>query len=241
MYYVNFDQHITFKFGVVLENWPVQKFQAPGNFSSIPIISLIYSAFESGAARFRSLSDEEWQVWRQEFLAGKSVPAVTTTESIVEQASLAPNSERSEATPASNLDAAPTVNIDAAPAVNPDATPATDPDVAAPASSHVPAMGQSMSTEPAPSHGTTPTSRDPSIPSAVSTPTADSTNVRGEKRTIDQVDNDGSATDVFVNNFGGSDGLVQVTKRPRKKRSDAGVKRGPRKKPAASNAAPATA
>ena len=117
-----------------------------------------------------------------------------------------------------------------------------DPDVATPASSHVPAMGQSMSNEPALSHaGMTPTLRDPSIPSVVSTPTADSTNVCGEKRTIDQVDNDGSATDIFVNNFGGSDGFVQVTKRPRSKRSDAGVKRGPRKKLAVSNAAPATA
>ncbi|KAI1782517.1 hypothetical protein LXA43DRAFT_905549, partial [Ganoderma leucocontextum] len=63
MYYINFDKHITFKFGVILENWPVQKFTAPGNFSAIPIISIIYTAFESGATRFRSLSDEEWKQW----------------------------------------------------------------------------------------------------------------------------------------------------------------------------------
>ena len=224
MYYINFNQHITFKFGVVLENWPIQKFQPPGSFSSIPIISLIYSAFESGTAQFCSLSDEEWQVWWQDFLTGKSAPAVTTAELlIIEQASLTPES----------TEVMPTAVSDATPITNQDPTSATNPDPAATAGSRIHATGQTVPTVPALSHRATPTSRDPSIPPVIIstlTTAMNSTSVHGEKCTIDEVDDSGSA-DIFVNNFGGSDGLIQVMKQPQKKRSDAGVKRGPHKKP----------
>ena len=68
---------------------------------------------------------------------------------------------------------------------------------------------------------------------------------RGQKRTIAQINEDADEPEagVFVNNFAGADSLVVVTKKPRKKRSDAGVKRGPRKNrtQGASCAPPATA
>lgn len=169
-------------------------------------------------------------MWREDFLVGKSAPAVTTVELlVVKQVNVAP--ERSEVMPA----------LDLTPIADQDPTPAANPDVTAPASSHVHTTGQTMSTEHVLSCGATLTLHNPSTPPGISTPTAatDSTvtSVCREKHTIDQVDNGGSMTDIFINNFGGSDGIIQVMKRTRKKHSDAGVKRGPRKKPAT----PATA
>ncbi len=143
--------------------------------------------------------------------------------------------ENMDATP-ENMDATPE-NMDTAPE-NVDTALAGASGAASPSGlgSTLPATTSSRSTMAEDvSGGATVGDSTTSIPRIISTPTAvpntDLANARGEKRTIDQVDNGGNTTDVFVNNFGGSDGLVQVTKRPRKKRSDAGVKRGPRKKP----------
>ncbi|KAI9063903.1 hypothetical protein FKP32DRAFT_1525835, partial [Trametes sanguinea] len=56
MFYVNFEQHVTLHHGVVLEGWPAGiKFAAPGKFNSIPELQALYTAWDTGAARFRSL------------------------------------------------------------------------------------------------------------------------------------------------------------------------------------------
>ncbi len=77
MYYVNFEDHITAKFGIVLENWPIQKFAAPGSFSSLPVLNVIQSAFEKDLTRFRSMDDGEWEAWMEAHRAGTAGPAVT--------------------------------------------------------------------------------------------------------------------------------------------------------------------
>ncbi|KAH9853145.1 hypothetical protein C2E23DRAFT_729112, partial [Lenzites betulinus] len=63
MAYVNFDAHITARVGVVVENWPLKRFCAPGEICSRPELDTLIQAFTTGAARFRSLSDEEWASW----------------------------------------------------------------------------------------------------------------------------------------------------------------------------------
>lgn len=66
MFYVNFDEHITNKFGIVLEGWPLKKLVAPGIVGSRPDVDVIINAFSSGVARFRRLSPAELESWRQE-------------------------------------------------------------------------------------------------------------------------------------------------------------------------------
>ncbi|KAH9899137.1 hypothetical protein C8Q73DRAFT_638607, partial [Cubamyces lactineus] len=64
MAYVNFDYHITLQHGVVLEGWPSGiKFAAPGKFTSIPELQTLYTAWDTGAAHFRSLTNDEWRAW----------------------------------------------------------------------------------------------------------------------------------------------------------------------------------
>ncbi|KAH9912146.1 uncharacterized protein BXZ73DRAFT_43934, partial [Epithele typhae] len=63
MWYSDFPKRITYKFGVVLENWPLETFQAPGRFNSLKFLNVLRSAWESGTTRFRSLTNEELLTW----------------------------------------------------------------------------------------------------------------------------------------------------------------------------------
>ncbi|PIL29501.1 hypothetical protein GSI_08309 [Ganoderma sinense ZZ0214-1] len=247
MYYVNFEHHVTFKFGVILECWPLQKFASPSTFSSLPIVNILYSAFESGATRFRTLSDDEWQQWREAFQAGGSAPAVTPSQApmLVQAGDItsADDSENPDHPLTTNPDTAPST-LDASTAAPP-ATSGAPPATLSAAPAPITAPASNSGTAPPTNSGAAPTSLASGGPLAAqflpgqsaSSPATDNP-AAGQKRTIDQVD---GATDLFINNFGGADGLVQVTKRARKKRSDAGVKRGPRKKPATTNVAPSPA
>ena len=216
MYYVNFDQHIMLKFGVVLENWPLTKFAAPGSFSTIPILSLLYNAFESGVTRFRSLTDEEWLEWLQAHKAGHAPPSVTSSAILTVEEEDFSTTSVSEA------------------ALDPPATPASEPTPTVTSAEQV-----ALSTELTGANNNIAPSGAVGISAALSpspsTPDvnmAENSNLqltvaRGQKRPFQQV-NDGN----FINNFTSADGvgIVQVTKKPRKTRSDAGKKRGPRNK-----------
>ncbi|KAH9904645.1 uncharacterized protein BXZ73DRAFT_47785, partial [Epithele typhae] len=63
MSYSDFPKRITYKLGVVLENWPLESFQAPGRFNSLKFLNTLRSAWENDIARFRSLTKEELAAW----------------------------------------------------------------------------------------------------------------------------------------------------------------------------------
>ncbi|KAG1785413.1 uncharacterized protein HD556DRAFT_1249922 [Suillus plorans] len=63
MYYQNFDTYITAKLGVIIENWPLQKFCCPGDISSRTELTVLSHAWESNATRFRKLTDSEFNEW----------------------------------------------------------------------------------------------------------------------------------------------------------------------------------
>ena len=44
MYYVNFNDHITAPFGLVIDAWPLEKFAALGSFSSLPVLTILHNA-----------------------------------------------------------------------------------------------------------------------------------------------------------------------------------------------------
>jgi hypothetical protein len=65
MYYRNFDDSITAKYGVVLEGWPLERFCNPSDIVSRTEISVLRSSFESGATRFRLLTQAELATWSE--------------------------------------------------------------------------------------------------------------------------------------------------------------------------------
>ena len=63
MFYQNFDRNITAKYGVIIENWPLETFSSPSDINSRNEIRVLLQAWESGTTRFRKLSDEEFAQW----------------------------------------------------------------------------------------------------------------------------------------------------------------------------------
>jgi hypothetical protein len=63
MYYQIFDTYITAKFGIIIENWPLQKFCCPGDISSRSELTVLSLAWESNATCFRKLTDSKFNEW----------------------------------------------------------------------------------------------------------------------------------------------------------------------------------
>ena len=65
MNYSNFEDAITEKHGIVLENWPLPKFCSPSDIKSRNEVKVLLRAWESGTTRFRLMSDAEWEKWSE--------------------------------------------------------------------------------------------------------------------------------------------------------------------------------
>lgn len=78
MNYVNFHGTITAKIGLVTFGWPLPGFKSPSNMTHMEA-EVVLRAFESGAAGFRSLSDEEWRSWLATHYAPQAIAAPDTT------------------------------------------------------------------------------------------------------------------------------------------------------------------
>jgi hypothetical protein len=65
MNYQNFEDGITDKFGVVLENWPLKTFCSPSDIKSRNEVKVLFHAWDSGATRFRKMPVAEWKEWQE--------------------------------------------------------------------------------------------------------------------------------------------------------------------------------
>ncbi|KAH9951710.1 hypothetical protein B0H21DRAFT_684804 [Amylocystis lapponica] len=65
MTYTNFDEHVTVKHGIIIENWPLNKFCNPSSIPSRNEVDVLYQAFRSGTTRFRKLTNPEWEEWEE--------------------------------------------------------------------------------------------------------------------------------------------------------------------------------
>lgn len=113
MYYVNFEDHITVPYRVVLEGWPVDDFKSPSAFKCLNTVTVIYNCFQSGAAKFRRLSDVEYDKWHAKWLQSK-VPGPsndtdddTDDEQQPAATAVEPSTSAAEATQSTPVDAAP--------------------------------------------------------------------------------------------------------------------------------------
>lgn len=80
MYYKNFDENITAKYGVVIDGWPLERFCNPSNIASRTEISVLRSSFESGTTRFRLLTQPELDTWSEtQFQAAVMTGPVAST------------------------------------------------------------------------------------------------------------------------------------------------------------------
>lgn len=66
MVYDHFEDKITQKHGVVVENWPLKDFCNPSSVSSRIELETLYNAWQSGATRFRKFTQEEMTVWEDQ-------------------------------------------------------------------------------------------------------------------------------------------------------------------------------
>ncbi|THU95266.1 hypothetical protein K435DRAFT_666810, partial [Dendrothele bispora CBS 962.96] len=59
MYYKNFDQHITAKYGIKIVNWPLEKFRCPSEIPTRVEVQLLMSAWESGTTYFHKMTSAD--------------------------------------------------------------------------------------------------------------------------------------------------------------------------------------
>ncbi|KIJ09437.1 hypothetical protein PAXINDRAFT_157886 [Paxillus involutus ATCC 200175] len=64
MYYVNFNNNITAKYRVVIENWPLPKFCAPRDVSSRNELHVLFHSWQSNTTRFCKLTSKEFEKWK---------------------------------------------------------------------------------------------------------------------------------------------------------------------------------
>lgn len=74
MCYLNFAERITGRHGIILENWPLGRFCAPGEISSRPELETLIGAWTTNATRFRALTDAEWDAWKLKQSGGGGEP-----------------------------------------------------------------------------------------------------------------------------------------------------------------------
>ncbi|KAH9944950.1 uncharacterized protein BXZ73DRAFT_10835, partial [Epithele typhae] len=63
MSYTDFPKRITYKLGIVLKNWPLESFQAPGRFNSLKFLNTLRSAWENDTTHFQTLTNNEHTAW----------------------------------------------------------------------------------------------------------------------------------------------------------------------------------
>ena len=209
MNYVNFESAITTKFGIVLENWPVPKFQSPTNMSHTEA-EICFRSWESGATHFRMLTNDEWAAWLSGRYAAPSVdePTAPAADSEASPTPTTPASTTSPAMPPVDIPTAASLNTP-----NASATPTSEAEVHA--SAHpTPATAEKR----------------PALESNLMAPPP-AKRAHAMESTLN-----------FVHSVTPAVGAAFVVpKATRKKRSDAGVARGPRKQrtpPTSENTAP---
>jgi hypothetical protein len=81
MYYVGFEIHITEKYGIIIENWPLKDFKSPGSIGSRLELNTLYHAWISRATRFCWLSPLELEEWQRQRIqtAKAALPSSTAS------------------------------------------------------------------------------------------------------------------------------------------------------------------
>ena len=228
MFYTNFDENITDKHGIIVKNWPLPVFCAPGDIHTVTELRVLYNAWESGTAHFYRMTMDEATKWVKERLssaiATSSLPLISNTIPSATGVT-APSANQDLPSESGSGDSDVTAGNGSAntPIDNPDTTIAnanpTDPDV---------------SEQTNPSVASTPIF-DPSLPTPNSTPPTDSATASSGKRARaaegqplppTKRRRQGLAPGFINTSVTSVDGAtVLINKKPHKEQSDKGRKR----------------
>jgi len=66
MNYADFAKAITAKHGIVIEGWPLQWFCSPSDLQSHNKVQVLFNAWTQGLAKFHLLSTGEWEEWNDQ-------------------------------------------------------------------------------------------------------------------------------------------------------------------------------
>lgn len=117
MFYVGFDDHITSRFGVIVEGWPIPRFVAPSTIRTRVELTTLVNAWENNVSRFRKLTKDEWDTWKAQPTpsSGVSLPSeairAVTFAPFVTAAAQVTGSDGTHGAPASNGGINPTVSL----------------------------------------------------------------------------------------------------------------------------------
>ena len=233
MFYTNFDNNITDKHGIIVKNWPLPAFSAPGDIRTVTELKILYNAWESGTAHFYQITTAEATKWVNE-RHSTSVPLAG--DATVDNSEQTDPSDTDDATvnhadPAENNTDNATVNLseqaNADPAENNTDNATVNPSEQANPSPTDPPTTSEQATIANPSVSSLPTTNhnpDPSSPTATasSRKRAQAMEAQPSNKRRRQ-----GLTPAFINTVITSvDGAtVVMNKRPRKERSDKGKKR----------------
>ena len=63
MMYKDFDEHITRKHGIIVEDWPLRVFNNPSAIGSQVELNILLRAWQTGATRFHKMTEDEHMAW----------------------------------------------------------------------------------------------------------------------------------------------------------------------------------
>lgn len=233
--YVDFETSISERHGIVCENWPLPNFCAPGCLNSLTELEVLYHAWSTGVTTFRKMSPEEHHQFKEARVQHRLHAAIA-------QANAAALAAHQNTSAVQSSSAGPSETLPALPASAsaPDTETAAHVQGGVPVTVPIPGDSQSAASQSASSPAevetqlfTIPVEPPSSLPEQ--TPIASSSAVTLD--TLGSSGGAGGATFVFSTgkrpppsqfNILGPLGLL--SKKPRKKRADAGVKRGPNKR-----------
>lgn len=92
--YVDFETSITERHGIICENWPLPNFCAPGSINSLAELEVLYRAWSTGVTSFRRLTPEEWHQFKENRTQQRLQAAILQTTIAAANSAQATHSEQ---------------------------------------------------------------------------------------------------------------------------------------------------
>ncbi|KAE9387171.1 hypothetical protein BT96DRAFT_1005378 [Gymnopus androsaceus JB14] len=67
MYYRNFAERVTKRYGIVVKNWPLGEFANPSSISTMAAAQTLWNAWDSNTAHFYRMSNDEYVQWLDQY------------------------------------------------------------------------------------------------------------------------------------------------------------------------------
>ncbi|KAG6896214.1 hypothetical protein C0992_009682 [Termitomyces sp. T32_za158] len=86
MVYTGFEERFTIPYGVIIVNWPIDRFRSPSELTR-PEVDILLGAWSTNTTYFRKMDPEEWAKWRQDRATAPST-CLTNNSSAADSADL---------------------------------------------------------------------------------------------------------------------------------------------------------